>query len=365
MMLFFFLVIILLAILFIQSPPPKLCLIPMKIKTKINFFQELRARNKEKFITSLSSTLLNQYNNVSVCDGDFALQCSTPFCDCSELCKNSSFSRRYINPGEKVIYNSHILNQGKTYCLKDVSAIRSFLRWKYMPVFSNGKWDFIDINVYYSENPCKNPTISEDENVANILWDLKNDKQVTDINVSNLEELIETDGKKEPRYQCKCNGKDIHGNRLIGIKNLPSLCLPDPCKKYLKHSGNFLKGLDVESGECECGEHYKNFIISDKRTVCTFFPLSFKDNKLSIPTECWSDIHSTPITDTFIKYPCEDQFVDSIEKSVSLNIAVIAEEDGKDFGRIQKKLSTLSRTELKNFLAESRLRKIPTNTYLF
>lgn len=303
---------------------------------------------------------LNLYENIeTTCNGAFAYECTSAYCDCSQLCGNNNFLRRFVHQGERILFKNHLLQEGHTYCLPSGHDIRSFERWKYMPVFTGSKWEFQDINIYYSNDPCKSSILEDKENALNNLWDFKENIIVSDLNTVDLEEILQD--VQLPRYRCKCMGKDRQSNLLVSVPYFPSLCLPDPCKRYTP-SVDF-KGLDVITGECDCGLNHNNIFPGDKNTICSLFPYRFdpKTGEFNLPVHCWSDPKTTPLTDLLTKYPCPQEPKNVVNTKATLFINEVGSIDNKKNkgGSFYRNIEKLSKTIFGEFARDNKLFQYP------
>lgn len=201
-------------------------------------------------------------------------KCPDETCDCLDYCKGS-YEKINIFDNEDIVLFNEKLAPG-TYCLPK-GALKCHLKSS-IPIYSNNDWICVprNQNIWNSNNfiACKSPYAKN--NNLNVLFDHK----TNDIALSVSKDYYEMYNGKL-RYECKCNSKDVRGNPMISLEEIPFTCVSDYCLANFK---NVQQAIGWKNGECDCGPYSQD----DKTSPCIDSLIGMKDNVFHGVVKCTS-----------------------------------------------------------------------------
>lgn len=201
-------------------------------------------------------------------------KCPDDTCDCSQYCKGN-YEKIHIYDEELVLFHEKLKNG--TYCLPK-GALQCHLKSS-MPVYSVNGWTCVPRNNNVWKNnhfiACQSPYAQT--NALNILYDNKNQKEV-DSPITDYYEMH----NGQMRYQCSCQSKDIRGNLMVALDEVPFTCVPDQCLSNFK---NNVQNIGWKVDHCDCGP-YNHEIPNDLTTPCIDSELGVKNFKFTGVLKC-------------------------------------------------------------------------------
>lgn len=184
-------------------------------------------------------------------------KCPDDTCDCSLYCKGN-YEKLNIYENEDIVLFHEKLMPG-TYCLPK-GALTCHLKSS-IPVYSMNNWSCIprNNNVWKGNHfiACKNP--HAENNDLNQLWDRKLGEKAS----TELADYYEM-WNGQLRYECRCESKDMRGNSMLALEEVPFTCVSDYCLSNFK---NTLQDIGWKNGECNCGP-YQHEKLNDKTSPC-------------------------------------------------------------------------------------------------